>query len=68
MKLEKMAEKNSQLTDLEQVAITEFELDFEERNATIEETTGILQKVQPLEYDNWILLLYRNERKWSEMI
>ncbi|KAM7540905.1 hypothetical protein Aperf_G00000045047 [Anoplocephala perfoliata] len=44
MELEQMAEKNSQLTDIEQVNITEFELDLEERNVTIEETNDILQK------------------------
>ncbi|KAL5966926.1 Cilia and flagella-associated protein 43, partial [Taenia solium] len=42
--LEKMAEMNDKLTDLEKVAITEFELDSEERNAILEETNSILQK------------------------
>ncbi|VDK35569.1 unnamed protein product [Taenia asiatica] len=42
--LEKMAEMNDKLTDLEKVAITEFELDSEERNAILEETNNILQK------------------------
>ncbi|KAL5112964.1 Cilia and flagella-associated protein 43 [Taenia crassiceps] len=41
--LEKMAEMNEKLTDLEKVAITEFELDSEERNAIVEETNTILQ-------------------------
>ncbi|EUB61638.1 WD repeat-containing protein [Echinococcus granulosus] len=42
--LEKMAEMNDGLTDLEKVAITEFELDSEERNAILEETNNMLQK------------------------
>ena len=36
---------NDKLEDLEKIGITEFELDTEERNAILEETNNILQKV-----------------------
>lgn len=40
-----MAEANDQLTDLEKIALEEFEVDSEERNAISQETNAILIKV-----------------------
>ena len=40
-----MAAMNDTMKDLEKIGITEFELDTEERNAILEETNNILQKV-----------------------
>ncbi|VDM35377.1 unnamed protein product [Hydatigera taeniaeformis] len=53
--LEKMAESNDKLTELEKVAITEFELDSEERNAILEETNSLLQKRRAeIEHDDLV--------------
>lgn len=55
-----MAEMNDELTDLEKVAITEFELDSEERNAILEETNNILQKVGYRSTKQRLFCLVRN--------
>lgn len=44
--MERMADMNDKLTDLEKVAITEFELDSEQRNAIVEETNEKLEVIR----------------------
>ncbi len=44
--MERMADMNDNLTDLQKVAMTEFELDSEERSALLEETASMMDDIR----------------------